>query len=230
MTRRDHRPKLDLDTDWGIGESAFTAILEDLRAVRPRRVLEFGSGASSVRLALALPETQIVAIEHAEHFYEKTVRLQTSHDAQINLEIRLRPLRWRLYPRGIFYSYSKVNLRTHVDAVIVDGPPCWTFRGREACLYDIAKHLRVGGRVYLDDFHREAEQAIVRSWLTAFPLAFSLRSLDVGHGIAILEKQKECNAPRLDLLHFLETLRFAYRISKSLVRTRVAHLLRSSGE
>jgi len=226
MARRFHSRELDLDGDWRIGETAFETILRDLQAVRPQNIVEFGSGVSSVRLAHALPDTQILTIEHAAQFYDETSRLRSRFDAHGNLSIRLHPLRWRLFRRGVYFSYSAVKLDEIVDAVIIDGPPHWTLRGRETCLYDIAGCLRVGGRVYLDDFNRPVEQEVVRSWLAAYPSVFSFRSLEVGHGIAVLEKQKECDSPKSDLLHFLRTLRLAYGIGKNLLRARVTRLTR----
>ena len=40
----------------------------------------------------------------------------------------------------------------------------WTRRGREACLHMISAHLRLGGRVYLDDCRRVGERRTLRNW------------------------------------------------------------------
>jgi hypothetical protein len=72
--------------------------------------------------------------------------------------------------------------------VLIDGPPYWTGRGRQACLYDVAAALRVGGRVYLDDCQRAQERLIVRNWVKSYPHAFRVSGLSVGHGLAVLEK------------------------------------------
>ncbi len=55
--------RLHLDTDWSIGETAFERIATTfLQMPTVERILEFGSGSSSIRLALAFSEGQVYEI------------------------------------------------------------------------------------------------------------------------------------------------------------------------
>jgi hypothetical protein len=83
-----------------------------------------------------------------------------------------------------------------IDAVIVDGPPSSFVRGREACLHQVAAHLKVGARVYLDDALRPDETRIVRNWLKSYRGLRSLGLIEIGHGIHVLEVSASLNGPR----------------------------------
>ena len=94
-------------------------------------------------------------------------------------------------------SYAPGAFPDAVDALIVDGPPHWTRRGREASLYQAMPSLKVGARIFLDDYRRAAEKRMVQNWLGAYPGA--LRLVDVieeGDHVAVLEKTEEAEAPR----------------------------------
>src|SRR5699024_10631571 len=102
------------------------------------------------------------------------------------------PLAWQWHGEAPYLSFRPGDLPTSVDAVMIDGPPHWTRRGREACLYAAFDRVKVGGRVYLDDFNRPAEQRMVRNWCRAYPGAIEVvRSVDLDDGVVVLEKKAE---------------------------------------
>jgi predicted O-methyltransferase YrrM len=186
---------LDLNRPWRIGEATMAALVAEVRQVRPHVLVEFGSGASSVRLAQAFPDTSILAIDHKAEFLEATRRLAQAHAPGAKISFSLRPLRPQVHAGALYLSYRRGPFPQEVDAVIIDGPPGGTKRGREACLYQVAPYLRLGGRIYLDDFRRSLEQTIVRNWLLAFPRAFRQSVVEVGHRLCVLEKVAPCGAP-----------------------------------
>ena len=58
--------------------------------------------------------------------------------------------------------------------------------------------LRIGGRVYLDDYVRPQEQQIVRNWEATYPGVFRIRVLDFPHSpLCILEKSRDLPHARL---------------------------------
>jgi hypothetical protein len=182
-------PEPSLSAEWSLGEDAFADITRDMRALDPRTIVEFGSGASSVRLALAFPEARIHSFENSEDFAERV-----RHDARAHglgddrLTIEFRPLCFRRIGAAIYETYAPGPFPSRVDAVLIDGPPYWTGRGREACLYDVFASLRVGGRAYLDDHRRPEEQRIVENWQRSYPGALRVTPREVGHGICVVEK------------------------------------------
>lgn len=210
MIAEDQTPpdphELNLDLEWRIGERAMAEILRELEPLRPRRLVEFGSGASSTRLAMALADASILSIEHDRGHLEETRRLAERHAPRARIAFSLRPLRPQLHGGALYVSYVQGAFPAQVDAAIIDGPPAGTRRGREACLYQIMPHLRVGGRVYLDDYEREEERTIVRNWMLAYPESVRVRELRVGHGLCVIEKVASQANPRWHLERTLDSV------------------------
>jgi hypothetical protein len=188
--------ELSLEGGWRIGEAAFARLVEELQRMDARRIIEFGSGVSSVRLAMALPDAHILSLESSLPFFEEVKELARRHGiSEARLTLEHRPLRWQWHAGALYQSYARGNF-PEVDAAIIDGPPSWTGRGREACLHGIVGHLRIGGKAFLDDFERLDEHITLGNWLRSYPGVFNVQTIPIGHTLAILEKVKEVSAPR----------------------------------
>jgi len=184
--------ELDLDAPWRIGRDSLKALIADVSGLDPGCIVEFGSGASSIQLALAFPGAEILSIDHDPEFFHQTEALKHQFAPVSKLTVSLRPLHWQREGLAWYLSYLRGPFPESIDAVIIDGPPgLLTQRGREACLHQVYRHLRTGGRVYLDDFERPAEQQIVENWLRSYPGVFEQYLLDVGHRICVLKKVAE---------------------------------------
>lgn len=179
--------ELNLDKDWRIGENSFAALVSTLEPIAPRVIVEFGSGASSVRLAMRFPDADIHSVDHDPDYAEQTRALQQAHGVR-NLTVHLRPLRWQIHGGGLYRSYAPGELPAEIDAAIIDGPPYFVHLGREACFYQIVDKLRVGGAVVLDDCNRRVEQKAVEAWVAAFPGNFQRKDFAVGHGLCVLTR------------------------------------------
>jgi hypothetical protein len=184
--------RLDLDASaWSLGEEAFKKIVETIQATcQPSRIIEFGSGVSSIRLALAFPNARIISIESDRLCFQHTASLAKDSLRQPNLDLRYRPLNFQSYGTGQILSYEKDNFfeGEKVDCAIIDGPPFYTLRGREACLYQIYEWLDQGGLVFLDDCQRAEERIILDNWLAVYPESFSMEFIVAGHQLAVLRK------------------------------------------
>ncbi len=196
-------PRLALEGDWSIGEEAFAVVVDLICQRQPdlRTLVEFGSGPSSIRWAQAFPDASIVAIEGDRPCFENTQRLAEEFLQPDRLYLRYQPLIFQTYGPGEILSYRKDETFwvQHIDCAIVDGPPFYTLRGREACLYQVYPQLAVGGLVILDDYGRNSEKAIVQNWLSVYPDSFAVEILDVGHQLAVLQKLKSVE-PQWDSL------------------------------
>jgi len=180
---------LEFESSWSLGEAAYQAILEDLRSTDAKNIVEFGSGTSTLRLSRDLPKANILSIEGDRTFLDQTRENLELHGGPANVELVHKPLRWQRHGLNWFRSYASGSFPDHVDAVLIDGPPIATRRGREACLYQVFAKTHVGTRFYLDDYRREAEQQIVLNWLRAYGGALAhLDTFDVDHQIAVLER------------------------------------------
>lgn len=197
---------LAFSSGWSLGEEAYCRILDELRAFDVRTVVEFGSGTSTLRLSRDLPEASILSIESAPEFRRDTESRLASLGGPACVEVDLRPIEWQRHGLGLFRSYAVGGFPDAIDAILIDGPPITTRRGREACLYQVFRHARLGARVYLDDYCREAEQQIVRNWLRAYRGSLVQRpTFEVDHRVAVLEKVAEARAPRPSLPNLLDS-------------------------
>src|SRR5262249_5268577 len=146
--------------EWSIGEASFETIISTIRnLLKKAKVVEFGSGPSSIRLAISLPDSHIISVESDRLFFNKTYALAEEFGVKNNLELRYSSLKFHKYGPGNILSYGKTSYFDghNIDCVIIDGPPFYTLRGREACLYQIYPQLNIDGIVILDDYNREAE-------------------------------------------------------------------------
>ena len=185
---------LNLDTGWSIGETAFRRIETLFLQMSPvERILEFGSGPSSVRLAMAFSEAQVLSVEGDwRNFAETTSLMRTFWDKR-NLSIKYRPITLESYGDVEFLTYEDGTFwddQKEMDCVIIDGPPVYTLRGREACLYQVYDQLRIGGLVIVDDFRRSYEKQIVENWLSVYPGSFTVETIREDHHLAVLRKIK----------------------------------------
>ena len=184
--------QLNLDTGWSIGETAFERIETLLLQISPvERILEFGSGPSSIRLAMAFSEAQVLSVEGDwRNFVETTSLMRTFWDKR-NLSIKYRPITLESYGAAEFLTYEDgIFWEEEIDCVIIDGPPVYTLRGREACLYQVYDQIKVSGLVVLDDFRRSYEKQIVENWLSVYPDSFTVEITRKDHHLAVLRKIK----------------------------------------
>lgn len=190
--------ELSLAEFWSIGEQAFSAICQDAGQVGPTKIVEFRAGPSSVRLAQAFPAAHITSVDNWSPQLDRVRALAERHDVTERLEISHRPLIWQWHAAALYHSYAPGDLPAEIDVVVIDGPrKAITPRGREACLHQAIGALRVGGRVYLDDYRRASEQHIVRNWLRAYPEVFRTWVLPFDHQICVLEKVAVARPPRV---------------------------------
>ena len=184
--------RLNLDTGWSIGGTAFERTETLLLQMSPvERILEFGSGPSSIRLAMAFPEAQVLSVEGDRQNFRETTDLIHKFLDKSNLLIKYRPITPESYGDASFLTYEDgIFWKGEIDCVIIDGPPFYTLRGREACLYQVYDQIRIGGLVILDDFRRPFEKQIVENWQSVYPGSFAVEIIREDHHLAVLRKIK----------------------------------------
>ena len=211
--------ELSLDHSWCLGEKTFSLLLKELQSFSVENLVEFGSGISSARLALELPDVRILSIESAPTYHERTIQLLDRFVPRHRVAVELRELCWQRHGLGFYQSYRTGQFLPCVDVIIIDGPPGWTYRGREVCLYQAFQSLRVGGRVYLDDYERPEEQQIVRNWEAVYPGVFGVRVLDTTPSrLCVLVKKREFPRARLSFTATCDN--WMYNFTRIAVRLR----------
>jgi precorrin-6B methylase 2 len=206
--------ELNLDTAWAITEPTFSLIVERLSGIQPSRLVEFGSGPSSIRFSMSFPQAEIVSIESDFKFYNQTLSLKDKY-ACSNLTIIHLPIVLYFFAFRLFRTYGPLPRLKNIDCLFIDGPPYFIPGGREACLYRVYDSLRIGGIVILDDYNRTAEKEAVKNWMHTYPDSFAFEEYSLSHGLAILTKIKQVK-PRI--VCNMKTLASSARVLKKALK------------
>ena len=168
--------RLDLPADalpnlgaWKADTGLLTLVTEHILAHRPKLVVEFGTGASTLVIARALQKAgggTLISFDQHQDFADSTRAWLGEH----GLEADLRAVALRPSPGGWpgrWYDHGP--LPDAIDMMLIDGPP-WSIhpmtRGAASCLFD---QISPGGTVFLDDAARPGERLVARRWRKARP-------------------------------------------------------------
>jgi predicted O-methyltransferase YrrM len=163
--------------------------------LKPRHILELGSGTSTQVLAHASSQLDarccITSVEHDPDFRESTIReLADRRQAGRPIALQFAPLVLREYGGKLLPAY---RLRPHrfaslrpADLVLIDGPPA-ALGGREGTLYQLLDFVRSGTLVLLDDTNRSEERAVLSRWQDNLGDAIEVKLLpEFSHGMAAI--------------------------------------------
>ncbi len=168
---------------------------------RPRRIVELGSGLSTVVCAYALqkvdPEGRMISLDHDEHFAESTRRQLRMHGLEDIVQVIHAPLRDTITDLGTqpWYTVPEAAVREPIDLLIVDGPPGGRLRlARYPAFPVLRDRLSTRAVVVVDDARRPDEQEIVQRWCRLEPeLTVEQRASE--KGTAILRRVTRTGAP-----------------------------------
>lgn len=165
-----------------------------------RRIVELGSGVSTILLARLLDqsdaadERQLVAIEHDARWHGWVVgqlaRERTAAHVTV-VHARLRPP--GALGEGTDWYDATALLRgldgamggALIDLLVVDGPPAFAAGlalARHPALPVLRHRLATGATVVLDDVERGGEQEVLRRWEAEFGIVFRV-AIDAGVAI-----------------------------------------------
>jgi predicted O-methyltransferase YrrM len=163
-------------------------VIQQIRRRRPARVLEFGSGASTVLIARALrqlgEEARIDSLEHSEEWYQRTRELVRAAGVGDVVRLHHSPLGSR---GGIETPWYDLGVLAGdagpFDLVLADGPAGGSRDplSRLGGFLSVRGQLSPGAAILLDDGLRAGECEIVRRWQEADPrLRASFHKSDTG--------------------------------------------------
>jgi predicted O-methyltransferase YrrM len=163
-------------TGFSMASANLVGLLDLLVTLRPKSVLELGSGFSTILIAAWLKrqgEGHLVSIEHEPFWAEKTriyVRMQ-GLDQQA--EVRDVPLAPRQIDKSPVLWYDledHIGDLARIDLLVVDGPPSQPGQmTRWPALPVLHRRLANGAAIFVDDGSRRAERAMVDAWKHDFP-------------------------------------------------------------
>jgi predicted O-methyltransferase YrrM len=173
---------------WAASPDLLAVLVDLVVAERPSLIVECGSGASTLWLALAMRrfgiDGRVVALDHDPVFGGKTRDLLARHDVGDLAEVRDAPLE-SFSLDGESYSWYARRAwddLTGIDLLFVDGPPATTGHlARYPALPLLSEALSPVVTAVLDDLVVPDMQKVLRRWLDAYP--------EFGSEILPLEKQ-----------------------------------------
>jgi predicted O-methyltransferase YrrM len=174
---------------WAVSPDLLVVLVDLVITGRPSLVVECGSGASTLWLALAMRRFEIdgrvIALEHDPVFGRKTRDFLARHNVRDLAEVRDAPLE-SFSLNGQAYSwYARQAWEdlTGIDLLFVDGPPptATGYQARYPALPLLSGALSQAATIVLDDLVAPDMQEILLSWLGAYP--------DFNLEILLLEKQ-----------------------------------------
>ncbi len=175
------------------------------KALGAKKVLEFGSGFSTLMIARELAGAEgnyLLSIDDSRKFSDQAREALETSECPAKVEFRVAPLRPRFYGPRLLLSYGLpkglLEALGPFDMVLVDTPHHEA--GREAIFYDAFNALMPGGYLVMDDGNLEcSEKVCLRNWLSVYGDSIEPIRLDgIGQGLTVIEKLDEVR-PRYPL-------------------------------
>jgi predicted O-methyltransferase YrrM len=185
---------LPVTRGWAASPDLLMVLVDLVISERPSLVVECGSGASTLWLALAMRrfkiDGRIIALDHDPVFGDKTRGFLARHDVADLAEVRDAPLEsFSLDGQEYsWYARSAWEDLTGIDLLFVDGPPATTgHQARYPALPLLRGSLSPAATAVLDDLVVPDMQEVLRLWLDAYP-EFSSEILPLEKQAAVLRR------------------------------------------
>ena len=177
---------------FAIDSQALGHLLSLVEERRPKKILELGSGASTVWLGYLCQSFggQLVTLDHLPEYLDLTRTAVERHGLYGQVDCRLAPLEPVESSGDTYNWYTPASLTglSDIDLVLIDGPPAATGpKARYPALPQIIDLLAPNATVILDDAHRQEEADIIEEWLLEFPY---FKQIEIGTSrLAVLERR-----------------------------------------
>jgi len=159
---------------WAISPTGVMWLVDLISRHSPQKIVECGSGTSTLWMALALRQQgsgSIVTLEHQEAYADATRGTLARHGLSDLAEVRLADLVDIETPLGtrLWYDIGS-GIDGPIDLVVVDGPPKPTGPlARYPVLPELRPFLADGAIIVVDDAQRPDEQEMCEHWLRDYP-------------------------------------------------------------
>ena len=161
---------------WAASPDFNLLLVQELLRVRPRTVLECGSGTSTVLMALAVRQydlpTRIVSLEHLEQFRDFTKLALEDCGVPDLVDVRLAPLQ----PTSLvdhpspWYDEKALEDLDDVGLIVVDGPPELTgHHARFPVVPLLRDKFADQVSIVVDDLKRESDHEVLTIWRGLLP-------------------------------------------------------------
>ena len=179
---------------WAASPDLLLALVDLVITERPSLIVECGSGASTLWLALALRrfgiDGRIIALDHDPVFSGRTRDFLARHDVLDLAEVRDAPLESFSLDGETYSWYARTAWEdlAGIDLLFVDGPPAATgHQARYPALPLLNKSLSPIATIVLDDLIVPDMREVLPRWLDAHP-GFSSEILPLEKQAAVLRR------------------------------------------
>jgi predicted O-methyltransferase YrrM len=179
---------------WAASPDLLLALVDLVITERPSLIVECGSGASTLWLALALRrfgiDGRIIALDHDPVFSGRTRDFLARHDVLDLAEVRDAPLESFSLDGETYSWYARTAWEdlAGIDLLFVDGPPAATgHQARYPALPLLNKSLSPIATIVLDDLIVPDMRDVLPRWLDADP-GFSSEILPLEKQAAVLRR------------------------------------------
>ena len=169
---------------WAASADVLLTLANTSKKIKPKVVVDLGSGVSTLVLAKSSPNAKVFSIDHLAEFANKTKSLLEDHQIT-NVDLRVAPL--SPHPAGgDWYSVSAFSDIDQIDLLFIDGPPgSKDDKARHPALAQCLSKLSVGAVIVIDDAGRDGERELAEMFLSALP-GYELEFLNHEKGTAVL--------------------------------------------
>ena len=153
---------------WAASPDVLLTLLDYAKSSKPSRILDLGSGMSTLVLAKSAPQASIISIDNSEEFAGKTRKLLDAHGVT-NVEVRVAPL--TSHKSGVdWYDLSKLHDISNIDLLFIDGPPgSKNPQARHPALAECLSKLSPHAIIVIDDAGRDGEKDMAYEFAKALP-------------------------------------------------------------
>lgn len=169
-----------------------------LQLKKPKKILELGSGSSTVLIArllrdLGAPPDSHVAVDHEPVFLNLTRELCTVNGVEEGIHFEYCPLAEVQGHSLKWYQISQnIKDRGPFDLILVDGPPAYTEQtqiARHPALPELVDYLSTDGVLLLDDANRDGERQVQSRWRDRFP-ELKFHHSESGKGVLMVSRKE----------------------------------------
>lgn len=195
---------------WATSPDVLLKLHSYIIETKPKCIVEFGSGASTIVIADALRQNgvgKLYSFDNSEEFGLKTLNNLKSESLEGWVELDVSGLvEWEgdhMNPEhqsnpSLWYNIESLQQVIDIDLVWVDGPPgALSKYSRFPALPAVKSRLAKNAQVWMDDTIREEEYEICQRWrelvngsLIFYELEKGLGVLTVAEGLGAIERSK----------------------------------------
>ncbi|MDR1284849.1 MAG: class I SAM-dependent methyltransferase [Campylobacteraceae bacterium] len=183
---------------WPMSPDILLKLHEYIASVKPKKIVEFGSGVSTVVICDALQQNgfgTLYSIDHLEQFGEQTLQNIKKESLEKFVDLRIVPLElWQdehmCEDKESVFWYQKKLIEDiqDIDLLIVDGPPGVTCQyARYPALPALYDKLSPNVQVWLDDTSRGEEKEICKTWADKYDM--DIKYFPLEKGLSVLTKR-----------------------------------------